>query len=79
MPSLLTKGTQVWEKASAPTLPWRVVGQGRHGVICRRSEGSNVMTRCFKPEELQRADEPALELMRNGFTEGGQIKQPCGG
>ena len=79
MPSILTKGTQVWEKASVPTLPWRVVGQGRHGVICRRSEGSNVMTRCFKPEELQRADEPALELMRNGFTESGQIKQPCVG
>ena len=79
MPSILTKGTQVWEKASVPTLPWRVVGQGRHGVICRRSEGSNVMTRCFKPEELQGADEPALESMRNGFTEGGQIKQPCVG
>jgi len=53
------------------------VGQGRHGVICRRSEGSNVMTRCFKPEELQRAEDPARELARTGYAEGGQIKQHC--
>jgi hypothetical protein len=75
MLSLLTKGTQVWEKGSAPALPWRVVGQGRHGVICRRSEGSNVMTRCFKPDELQRADEVA----RNGYPEADRIEQPCVG
>jgi hypothetical protein len=79
MLSILTKGTQVLEKGSAPALPWHVVGQGRHGVICRRSEGSNVMTRCFKPEELQRAEDPARELARTGYAEGGQIKQPCMG
>jgi hypothetical protein len=79
MLSLLTKGTQVWEKGSAPALPWRVVGQGRHGVICRRSEGSNVMTRCFKPDELQRADEPAREVARNGYAEADRIEQPCVG
>jgi hypothetical protein len=61
MPGVLTKGTQVHERGSALNPPWRVVGQGRHGVICRRSDGSNVTTRCFKPEELQRAEEP-LEL-----------------
>jgi hypothetical protein len=37
------------------------------------------MTRCFKPEELQRADEPALELVRQRFSDGGKIKQPCVG
>jgi len=37
------------------------------------------MTRCFKPEELQRAEEPALELAGNSFAEGGKIKQPCAG
>ena len=55
---ILTKGTQVREKGLVLTSPWRVVGQGRHGVICRRAEGGNVTTRCFKPEELQRVEEP---------------------
>jgi hypothetical protein len=55
---ILTKGTQVRERGSARNSTWRVVGQGRHGVICRRAEGGNVTTRCFKPEELQRAEEP---------------------
>ena len=77
MLSILTKGTQVWEKGSAPALPWHVVGQGRHGVICRRSEGSNVMTRCFKPEDLQRAEDRAHELARAGYAEGSLIEQPC--
>jgi len=64
MTGILIKGTQVRERGSALNSPWRVVGQGRHGVICRRSEGSNVTTRCFKPEELQKAEEP-LELARS--------------
>ena len=59
---ILTTGTQVWEKGAALAPPWRVVGQGRHGIICRRSEGSNVTTRCFKPEELRRTGESALEF-----------------
>lgn len=57
MLTILMKGTQVWQKGSALTSPWHVVGQGRHGIICRRSEGGNVITRCFKPDELQRADD----------------------
>lgn len=61
---ILTKGTQVRERGPVHTLPWRVVGQGRHGVICRRAEGGNVTTRCFKPEELQRVEEP-LEMARS--------------
>jgi len=79
MLSILTKGTQVWEKGSAPALPWRVVGQGPHGIICRRSDGSNVMTRCFKPEELQRTDEAAREVARNSYAEAGPFEQPCVG
>ena len=59
---ILTTGTQVWEKGAALASPWRVVGQGRHGIICRRSEGSNVITRCFKPDELRRTGESALEF-----------------
>jgi hypothetical protein len=55
---ILTKGTQVRERGSTRNSTWCVVGHGRHGVICRRSEGGNVTTRCFKPEELQRAEEP---------------------
>jgi hypothetical protein len=60
---ILTKGTQVLERGSVLNSPWRVIGQGRHGVICRRSEAGNVTTRCFKPEELRRAEEPT-ELAR---------------
>ena len=59
---ILTTGTQVWEKGAALASPWRVVGQGRHGIICRRSEGSNVITRCFKPDELRRTGGSALEF-----------------
>jgi len=71
---ILTKGTPVREKGAAPTLPWHVVGHGRHGVICRRAEGSTVTTRCFKPDELQRADDPACTRAAAGFVEGVQAR-----
>jgi hypothetical protein len=60
MLKILMSGTQVWEKASTVALPWRVVGQGRYGVICRRSEGGNVTTRCFSPDELVGGEAPRL-------------------
>jgi hypothetical protein len=75
---ILTTGTQVWEKGAALASPWRVVGQGRHGIICRRSEGSNVTTRCFKPDELRRTGESALELASLEFGEMTQIEQRHG-
>jgi hypothetical protein len=37
------------------------------------------MTRCFKPDELQRADEPAREVARSGYAEADRIEQPCVG
>ena len=64
MSAILAKGTQVRVKGAAPAPPWCVVGQGRHGIICRRSEGGNVTTRCFKPDELQPMN-PHLELIRS--------------
>jgi hypothetical protein len=64
MAGILTKGMQVRERGAGLDSPWRVVGQGRHGVICRRAQGGNVTTRCFKPEELQRTEEPS-ELVRS--------------
>jgi hypothetical protein len=66
---ILTTGTQVWEKGAALASPWRVVGQGRHGIICRRSEGSNITTRCFKPDELRRTGESALEFASHDLVE----------
>jgi hypothetical protein len=71
---ILTKGTPVREKGAAPTLPWHVVGHGRHGVICRRAEGGTVTTRCFKPDELQRADDPGCTLAGAPFVEGAQAR-----
>lgn len=67
MSAILAKGTQVREKGAALALPWCVVGQGRHGIICRRSEGGNVTTRCFKPDELQPMS-PHLEVVRSHFV-----------
>jgi hypothetical protein len=74
MLTILIKGTRVWEKGSAPTLPWCVVGHGRHGIICRRSEGSNVITRCFKPDQLQRADDPLSPFASSAFAEPAQAQ-----
>ena len=75
---ILTTGTQVWEKGAALASPWRVVGQGRHGIICRRSEGSNITTRCFKPDELRRTGESALELANLDLVEMAQGEQGRG-
>ena len=75
---ILTTGTQVWEKGAALASPWRVVGQGRHGIICRRSEGSNVITRCFKPDELRRTGESALEFASLDLVGMAQVEQQRG-
>ncbi len=75
---ILTTGTQVWEKGAALASPWRVVGQGRHGIICRRSEGSNVITRCFKPDELRRTGESALEFASLDLVGMAQVEQRRG-
>jgi len=61
MRNILVRGTQVWEKGSALRSAWRVVGQGRHGVICRRADGLTVTTRCFKLSELQRVADAAAD------------------
>ena len=74
MRTILTKGTPVRVKGAAPTLPWQVVGHGRHGVICRRTEGSTVITRCFKPDELQATDDPACTFAGASFVEGAQAR-----
>lgn len=75
---ILTTGTQVWEKGAALASPWRVVGQGRHGIICRRSEGSNVITRCFKPDELRRTGESALDFASLDLVGMAQVEQRRG-
>jgi len=74
MLNILMRGTQVWEKGSA-RLAWRVVGQGRHGVICRRADGLTVTTRCFKLSELQWAGD-AVDFA-DGHLRNDTQAEPC--